>query len=55
MENPNCLPNDWFDRVRGREAEEAYKARIIADYIAGMTDRFAVLEHRRIYSTEAMA
>lgn len=54
MDHPNCLPNDWYARVRGREAEDAFKARIIADYIAGMTDRFAVLEHRRIFSTEAM-
>ncbi|MDD3181701.1 MAG: deoxyguanosinetriphosphate triphosphohydrolase [Alphaproteobacteria bacterium] len=55
MERPSCLPNEWFAHVRGREAEEEYKARIIADYIAGMTDRFAVLEHRRLFSTEMMA
>jgi len=54
MENPNCLPNEWFEQVRGREMEELHKARIIADYIAGMTDRYAVQEYRRMFSAETM-
>ena len=28
---------------------EAGKARAVADYIAGMTDRYAILEHRRLF------
>jgi dGTPase len=28
------------------------QARKIADYIAGMTDRYAIKEHRRIYSLD---
>ena len=27
----------------------AGRARIVADYIAGMTDRYAILEHRRLF------
>jgi len=54
MERPDCLPNQWYAMVIGRDSDDMYKARVIADYIAGMTDRFAVLEHRRIFSTEAM-
>lgn len=54
MEKPDCLPNEWYAIVRGRETEDAFKARIIADYIAGMTDRYAVKEHRNIFSTETM-
>ncbi len=27
-------------------------ARAVADYIAGMTDRYAMREHRRIYAVE---
>lgn len=54
MERPHCLPNEWYEQVAGRESEEAYKARVIADYIAGMTDRYAVHEHRRLFSTETM-
>jgi dGTPase len=29
------------------------RARAVADYIAGMTDRFAILEHRRLYDPAA--
>ncbi len=54
MEKPDCLPNEWYASVRGREGEDAFKARVIADYIAGMTDRYAVMEHRRLFSTETM-
>ena len=28
---------------------EAGRARAVADYIAGMTDRYAILEHRRLF------
>ena len=33
------------------EAEQgaAGRARAVADYIAGMTDRYAILEHRRLF------
>jgi len=29
--------------------------RAIADYVAGMTDRFAIREHRRIFDIEELA
>jgi dGTPase len=54
MEQPNCLPNSWYEALRTRESDETFKARLIADYIAGMTDRYATLEHRRLFSTEYM-
>jgi dGTPase len=33
------------------EAEDGQsgRARAVADYIAGMTDRYAILEHQRLY------
>lgn len=31
---------------------EQFKARLISDYIAGMTDRYAIREHRRIFAVE---
>ena len=31
---------------------DAYRARVVADYIAGMTDRYAIREHRRIFAVE---
>src|SRR4029453_14172664 len=42
---PNCLPPPW--RERAEQADEPARARIVADYIAGMTDRYALDEHRR--------
>jgi dGTPase len=44
---PNCLPPPW--RERAEAAERAARARIVADYIAGMTDRYAMDEHRRLF------
>jgi dGTPase len=40
------LPEDWRAAL---PAEEPAKSRHIADFIAGMTDRYALSEHRRIY------
>ena len=44
---PNCLPPPW--RERAEAAERPARARLVADYIAGMTDRFALDEHRRLF------
>ena len=44
MGAPAWLPADW--RLLFDERHEAGKARIVADYIAGMTDRFALDEHQ---------
>ncbi len=52
IKKPDCLPADWFARLQGDESDDNTKARLIADYIAGMTDRFAVQEHKRLFSTE---
>ncbi|MAF94551.1 MAG: deoxyguanosinetriphosphate triphosphohydrolase [Rhodospirillaceae bacterium] len=42
---PENLPSDWRRRLEGAGPEPA--AQVVADYIAGMTDRFAIDEHRR--------
>jgi dGTPase len=34
------------------QAAEMEHARSVADYIAGMTDRYAIREHRRIFAVE---
>jgi dGTPase len=44
---PNALPPDWREQAPAR-GSPAY-ARHIADFIAGMTDRFALAEHRRLF------
>jgi dGTPase len=43
---PQMLPDEW--RARAGEAGTPQAARIVCDYIAGMTDRFALDEHRRL-------
>ena len=43
---PGALPPEWRDRTDGADAGRT--ARIVADYIAGMTDRFAFREHHRL-------
>lgn len=54
MEHPDCLPADWSAQlsIDGDGASETRKARLIADYIAGMTDRYAVTEYQRAFSME---
>jgi dGTPase len=47
MDDPQHLPLEWHGRID--RAGTAKTARVVADYIAGMTDRFAFDEHRRIF------
>ncbi|HEV2558509.1 MAG TPA: deoxyguanosinetriphosphate triphosphohydrolase [Microvirga sp.] len=46
MEEPSTMPEEWRANLPG---DEPRLARRVADYIAGMTDRYAVLEHRRLF------
>jgi dGTPase len=48
---PDCLPGEW--RQQAGAAESATTARVVADYIAGMTDRFALDEHARLFDRYA--
>ncbi len=50
FDRPEALPLPW--RRRAEAGGEARRARIIADYIAGMTDRFAQNEHGRLIAAE---
>ncbi len=45
MDDPRLLPPQYQDKI----AEPAAQARVIADYIAGMTDRYAIREHKRLF------
>lgn len=47
MGTPAELPEEW--RRDGVLADRARLARRICDYIAGMTDRFALIEHQRLF------
>ncbi|MFS2016747.1 deoxyguanosinetriphosphate triphosphohydrolase [Massilia sp. CT11-108] len=48
MTDPVLLPPDYQVAL----GDTVKQARKIADYIAGMTDRYAIKEHRRIYSLD---
>ncbi len=50
MEDPALMPEDHHDTALRLEAEEgaAGRARAVADYVAGMTDRYAFQEHQRV-------
>lgn len=52
MAEPEVMPTEWFQRSLGRD--QAGRARVVCDYIAGMTDRFAIEEHRRLFNLEAL-
>ncbi len=53
-QNPAAMEPGWLERL---PAAEPARSRHIADYIAGMTDRFAMAAHQRIYgrSTEGLS
>ena len=46
QQDPTTMPDDWLDRL---PESEPGKSRHIADFIAGMTDRFAIDQCTRIY------
>ena len=47
LTEPALLPPQWQADV-AQAADETELARIVADYVAGMTDRFALQEHQRL-------
>ncbi len=48
---PSCLPSVWYAQTDGAGTQRT--AELIADFIAGMTDRFALDEHKRIFDPSA--
>ena len=49
LAEPECLPGEWRGMAAG--PDDPQTARIAADYLAGMTDRFALDEHHRLFDT----
>ena len=47
MGDPALLPAEWRGDI-ARAPDQTHLARIVADYVAGMTDRFALQEHARL-------
>ena len=50
---PDLLPAEW--RGRAAEKDDAGRARMIADYIAGMTDRYALEVHRKLFKADVLS
>jgi dGTPase len=48
LERPGELPAEWRPVAAD---DDAARARQIADFIAGMTDRFALIEHARLFDS----
>ena len=51
MSETNILPHDWQFSAGAAltDLSPTERARIIADYIASMTDRYAIIEHQRLF------
>ena len=47
MSDPGELPGPW--RAMTDRDGQAGRAAVVADFVAGMTDRFALKEHRRLF------
>lgn len=47
LRTPADMPQNWRDKALGRD--EAGAAHLVADFVAGMTDRYAVKEHQRLF------
>jgi dGTPase len=49
FENPSLMPAEWAVSAASRKDDE--RALIVADYIAGMTDRYALGEYKRVFGS----
>ncbi|WP_417721261.1 deoxyguanosinetriphosphate triphosphohydrolase [Salipiger sp.] len=53
MNDPSLLPQRWRREIDAAE-DEAQLARLVADYIAGMTDRFALQSHAALTGRDVL-
>lgn len=51
LAEPEVLPPNWQAQAEGRD--ETGRARVVCDYIAGMTDLYAMEEHRRLFHLQS--
>jgi dGTPase len=49
QKSPGDLPPEWLEGTAGET--EAERIRRIGNFIAGMTDRFALIEHQRLFDS----
>jgi len=53
LERPACLPPEWWERAE--RLDNAGRKRLVADYIAGMTDRYALQDYRKLFDIDEPA
>ena len=46
---PDLMPAEWARAAAKSGTDEMRRARLVCDYIAGMTDLYAIAEHRRLF------
>ena len=51
---PRSLPHDVQRRIEEQSGGDSERARLVADYVAGMTDRFAIAEYGRLFDVDAL-
>lgn len=49
VSDARAMPENWQRAALG--LDERRRARVIGDFVAGMTDRYAISEHRRLFET----
>ncbi|MNR82782.1 Deoxyguanosinetriphosphate triphosphohydrolase [compost metagenome] len=54
MREPNLLPPDYQQARSDAPQAITAQARKVSDYIAGMTDRYAIREHKRLFMIDEM-
>ncbi|MDZ4760623.1 MAG: deoxyguanosinetriphosphate triphosphohydrolase [Alphaproteobacteria bacterium] len=52
LAEPDTLPPPWRARAAAAGKDIAKRARVVCDYIAGMTDTYAIDEHRRLFNLD---
>jgi dGTPase len=52
LDEPDLLPPEWSREAAG--AARVQQARVVADYIAGMTDKFALECHERLFGPSSL-
>ena len=53
-EDTRLMPDEYHEQALAARDQlgESGRARVIADYISGMTDRYAIAEHKRIFNAK---
>ena len=53
MAEPALMPIEWARAFEAKAQDEAAQARVVCDYVAGMTDRYAFAQHRLLFDGSA--